>query len=107
MKFNIESLIGQAALISIYLFFAIMGLSRLEELLSNPWANDAWLLDVLLRIAGNLFLTLLMAATLIRLPAIKTAAGLQPRISAILGSFLTLVLIVLPKTRLKPGDCLR
>lgn len=97
MKFNIESLIGQAALITIYLFFATMALFRLEVLLTNPWANDTWLLDLVLRVAGFLFLMLLAATTLIRLPAINSAAGLQPRISAILGSFLTLLLIVLPR----------
>ena len=97
MKVNVEDLIGRAALISIYMFFAVMGLFRLEELLASPWANDTWLLDLVVRVAGNLFLLLLVATTLVRLPAKNTAAGWEPRFSAIMGSFFTLVLIVLPK----------
>ncbi len=97
MKYDVESLIGQAALISIYLFFAVLGLSGLEKLLANPWATDTWLLDLVVRGAGFLFLMLLAATTVIRLPAKNSAAGLEPRVSAILGSFLTLLLIVLPK----------
>jgi len=97
MKSKIEDLIGRVALISIFMFFAIYGLSGLEKLLADPWANDSWLLDVVVRVAGFLFLLLIVATTLIRLPAKNTAAGWEPRVSAIVGTFFTLVLIVLPK----------
>ncbi|MFQ5564899.1 MAG: methyltransferase family protein [Paracoccaceae bacterium] len=43
------------------------------------------------------FLLLLAATTLVRLPAKNTAVGWEPRFSAIIGTFITLVLIVLPK----------
>lgn len=97
MKSNIEDLAGRAALAAIFLFFAVLGLHQLETLLASPWANDTWLLDFVVRIAGFLFALLLVATTLIRLPAKNSAVGLEPRISAILGTFLTLLLIVLPK----------
>ncbi|MFB3079320.1 MAG: isoprenylcysteine carboxylmethyltransferase family protein [Lysobacterales bacterium] len=97
MKFKIEDLAGRVALAAIFLFFAVRGLHRLETLLANPWASDTWLLDFVIRIAGFLFALLLVATTVIRLPAKNSAVGLEPRISAILGSFLTLLLIVLPK----------
>lgn len=97
MKSKIEDLAGRAALAAIFLFFAVLGLHQLETLLASPWANDTWLLDFVVRIAGFLFALLLVATTLIRLPAKNSAAGLEPRISAILGTFLTLLLIVLPK----------
>jgi len=97
MKSKIEDLVGRAALVSIFAYFAILGLSGLEKLLANPWANDTWLLDLVVRTAGFLFMLLIVATTLIRLPAKNSAVGLEPRISAILGTFLTQLLIVLPK----------
>lgn len=74
-----------------------MGSLRLKRLLADPWANDTWLLDLVVRTAGFLFLLLLVTTTLIRLPAKSTAAGWEPRFSAIIGTFVTLILIVLPK----------
>ena len=97
MRHNLESLAGQAALILIYLFFAILALFGLEKMLTNPWANDTWLVDFISRSAGFLFLMLLAATTIIRLPAKNTALGWEPRFSAIVGTFFTLLLIVLPK----------
>ena len=97
MKSKIEDLAGRAALAAIFLYFAVMGLHRLETLLASPWATDTWLLDFMIRIAGFLFALLLVATTVIRLPAKNSAVGLEPRVSAILGTFLTLFLIVLPK----------
>ena len=97
MKIQIEDLIGRIALISVITFFAILGLIGLEKLLANPWSHDSWLLDLVVKVAGLLFMLLIVATTLIRLPAKNTAAGLQPRISAIAGSFLAMTLIVLPK----------
>jgi protein-S-isoprenylcysteine O-methyltransferase Ste14 len=97
MKSKIEDLIGRAALIFIFMFFALMGLHGLQNLLTDPWANDSWLLDVAVRVAGFLFLLLIVATTLIRLPAKGTATGLEPRVSAIMGTFFALFLIVLPK----------
>lgn len=97
MKYDIEGLAGQAVLIFIYLFFAILGMTGLERMLANPWSSDAWLIDLVAQIAGFLFLMLLAATTLVRLPAKNTAIGWEPRFSAIMGTFFTLLLIVLPK----------
>ncbi len=94
---KLESLIGQAVLIFIYGFFAVKGMHSLELMLSKPWSTETWLLDLIIRVAGFAFLVLLAATTIIRLPAKGTAAGIEPRISAILGTFTTLTLIVMPK----------
>lgn len=90
-------MVGQLVLIAIYGFFAIKGFHTLEQMLSNPWQSETWLLDVTIRTLSCLFLILLAATTMIRLPAKGTAAGIEPRVSAILGSFTTLTLIVMPK----------
>ncbi len=90
-------MVGRAALVSIFMFFAVMGSFRLEKLLADPWAGDTWLLDLVVRAAGFSFLLLLAATTLVRLPAKNTAVGWEPRFSAIVGTFVTLILIVLPK----------
>lgn len=97
MNSRIEDFLGRFALVIIFGFFAFVGLNRMGELMADPWGNDDWLLDVAGRAIGLVFLTLVVATTLIRLPAKGTAVGIEPRLSAIFGTFFTLTLIVLPK----------
>jgi len=97
MNSKIEDLAGRAALLLIFGFFALLAVHRLDELLSSPWARDTWLIELIVRIASFLFVLLIIAATLIRLPAKSTASGWEPRVSAILGTFLTVVLVVMPR----------
>jgi len=97
MKIEIEDLLGRVALICVGVFFGGVELYWLLQLLADPWGHDSWPLDLLVRVAGFLFMALIAVTTFIRLPAKNTAAGFQPRISAIAGSFLVMTLVVLPK----------
>lgn len=97
MMARIEDFVGRAALLLIFGFFALLATHRLDELLSNPWANDTWLLELIVRIASFCFVVLILGATIARLPAKGTASGWEPRISAIIGTFLTVTLVVMPK----------
>jgi protein-S-isoprenylcysteine O-methyltransferase Ste14 len=54
-------------------------------------------LNIAARASSALFVALAAATTLTRLPPIRKAAGIEPRIAALLGTFLLTVLAILPR----------
>lgn len=54
-------------------------------------------------IAGLLFSAMIIATTLFRLPPRGQAAGLAPRLAALVGAFLSMLLVVLPQPPLPDG----
>jgi protein-S-isoprenylcysteine O-methyltransferase Ste14 len=65
-------------------------------------ASDHLLLNVAARASSALFVALAAVTTLTRLPPVRKAAGLEPRIAALLGTFLLTVLALLPRQELPP-----
>lgn len=54
------------------------------------------------RLANCMFLVLIAATALTRLSPIMKAKGIEPRVSALLGTFLCLTLVVFPKANIGP-----
>jgi putative copper export protein len=75
MKIQIEDLLGRVALIGVGVFFGGVEMYWLLQLLADPWGHDSWPLDLLVRLAGFLFMALIAVTTFIRLPAKNTAPG--------------------------------
>jgi protein-S-isoprenylcysteine O-methyltransferase Ste14 len=65
-------------------------------------ASDHLMLNIAARAASALFVALAAATTLTRLPPIRKAAGIEPRIAALLGTFLLTALAMLPRQELPP-----
>src|SRR5665811_554685 len=65
-------------------------------------ALDHTLLNMAARVSSALFLALAAVTTLTRLPPIRKAAGIEPRISALLGPFLLTTLCTLPRAEFAP-----
>lgn len=65
-------------------------------------APDHLLLNIAARGSSALFVALAAATTLTRLPPLRKAAGLEPRIAAVLGTFLLTALATLPRQDLPP-----
>ena len=59
--------------------------------------------NVAARVSSALFVALAAATTLTRLPPLRKAAGLEPRIAALLGTFLLTGLAMLPRRELPLG----
>ena len=69
------------------------------------WGNqplDRTLLHIAARASNALFLALVVATTVTRLRPLRKAAGVEPRVSALLGAFLLTSLAVLPRAELPP-----
>ena len=92
-----EDQIGRFVLSAVFFVFALAALGRLALLFDDPMPGDEqWALDVVTRLTSYIFMMLVVATTVMRLPARRTAEGIEPRLSAIIGSFAILTLVVLP-----------
>jgi protein-S-isoprenylcysteine O-methyltransferase Ste14 len=65
-------------------------------------ASDHLLLNIAARASSALFVALAAVTTLTRLPPVRKAAGLEPRIAAVLGTFLLTALALLRRQELPP-----
>lgn len=65
-------------------------------------ASDHVFLNIAARGSSALFVALAAATTLTRLPPLRKAAGWEPRIAAVLGTFLLTALAMLPRQDLPP-----
>ncbi len=96
--------IARLAATSILVFMVSANVSWITHAVTE-WerqASDHTLLNIAARASTALFVALAAATTLTRLPPIRKAAGIEPRVSALLGSFLLSALALLPRQELPP-----
>jgi protein-S-isoprenylcysteine O-methyltransferase Ste14 len=91
---------ARAAIVVVFTAFAFGGLAGTPRLL--PLDSIHKLLMVAASIANVMFVSLVASTTLTRLAPIRKARGIAPRISALLGTFLSMALALLPKADLGP-----
>jgi protein-S-isoprenylcysteine O-methyltransferase Ste14 len=91
---------SRAAIVIIYGGFALIGAASVPRLL--PLDSVHKLLPIAASIANVLFLGLVALTTITRLVPIQKSKGIEVRISALLGTFLSIVLAFLPKAELGP-----
>jgi protein-S-isoprenylcysteine O-methyltransferase Ste14 len=91
---------ARAAIVIVFTAFAFAGLAGIPRQL--PLDSPHKLLIVAASIANVMFLSLVASTTLTRLTPIQKAKGIEPRVSALAGTFLFTVLASLPKAELGP-----
>jgi protein-S-isoprenylcysteine O-methyltransferase Ste14 len=94
-------LLARTALVLLLTFFVLAYVTTAIETAQN-WEHQSLthtLLVIAARISNALFFALAVATTITRLRPIRKAAGLEPRVSALLGSFLLLSLALLPRSQ--------
>jgi protein-S-isoprenylcysteine O-methyltransferase Ste14 len=91
---------ARAAIVALFGAFACVGLARIP----NYFPLDSFhkLLIVAAGMANVMFLSLVASTALTRLMPIQKARGIEPRISALVGTFLCMALALLPKAELGP-----
>jgi protein-S-isoprenylcysteine O-methyltransferase Ste14 len=77
-----------------------MSISAMARRGDGSWA---WMLDVLASLASFAFILLVVATTVTRLPPKSSAAGLDARLSALIGSFAMVALVVFPRAEASDG----
>jgi protein-S-isoprenylcysteine O-methyltransferase Ste14 len=91
---------ARALLMMIFTALAFLGAAKIFYYL--PVDSIHKLLVVAASVANVLFLSLVAATTLTRLAPVRKSSGIEPRLSALLGSFLCMALVFLPKADLPP-----
>lgn len=91
---------ARTAVIIIYGGSAVVGAAGIPHLL--PLDSFPKLLMVAAHMANVLFLSLVAVTTMTRLVPIMKSKGIETRISALLGTFLSIALALLPKAELGP-----
>ncbi|BCG75742.1 protein-S-isoprenylcysteine methyltransferase [Mesorhizobium sp. 113-1-2] len=105
MKFppqETRDFIGRAVMTFYFTICATLKAGSLIAVLSRPEWTTAQTIDVVADVAALGFLLLIVATTVGRLPPIKTAQGIEPRVSALIGCFATVTLIAVPRTQTFP-----
>jgi protein-S-isoprenylcysteine O-methyltransferase Ste14 len=87
---------GRIAIVAVFAGLAVLNLAALYHL--GPVDGPEKLLGLAARLANLMFLILVAATALTRLAPVRKARGIEPRVSALLGTFLAFSLAVLPKT---------
>jgi protein-S-isoprenylcysteine O-methyltransferase Ste14 len=91
---------ARTLIVLVFSAFAIVNLAGIHQLM--PIDSAERLLVVAARFANFMFLALVAATALTRLSPILKAKGIEPRVSALLGTFLSLGLAMLSKADLNP-----
>ena len=90
---------------TVILVFTVLATSSINGAFhaATNWSDqplDDKLLTIAARVSNALFMALVAATTMTRLRPLRKAAGLQPRVSALLGTFLATSLALLPPAQL-------
>ena len=102
MLFATGEFLSKALLAALFAFLAVMKMASINERLV-AWDRGRGFekhVDLCADIAGLAFLILLLVMTSTRLKPNRTAGGWEPRISALIGSFLSFALVALPQAEL-------
>jgi protein-S-isoprenylcysteine O-methyltransferase Ste14 len=91
---------ARAAIVIVFVAFAFVGVAGIPRHL--PVDSIHKVLMVAASVANVMFVSLVASTALTRLAPIRKARGIEPRISALLGSFLCIALVFLPKADLGP-----
>ena len=91
---------ARASIVAVFTALAVLNLAGIFSI--APIDSLERLLAVAARLANFMFLILVAATALTRLSPIMKAKGIEPRVSALLGTFLCAALALLPKTELGP-----
>jgi len=91
---------ARAAVVVVFTAFVMIGVAGIPRLL--PLDSIHKLLMLAASIANVSFLSLVAATTITRLVPIQKSKGIEPRLSALLGTFLLTTVALLPKAELGP-----
>src|SRR4051812_49469428 len=91
---------ARAAVVVVFTALVMIGVAGIPRLL--PLDSIQKLLMLAASIANVLFLSLVAATAITRLVPIRKSKGIEPRISALLGTFLFTTVALLPKAELGP-----
>lgn len=104
LSLSTRDFLGKAVLILIFGALAAVKAAGLVAFLGDwPGSTPRPVLDLAAHVASLAFVLLLVAMTMFRLKPNSTAVGLEPKVSALAGTFAALTLAFLPLADLSPA----
>jgi protein-S-isoprenylcysteine O-methyltransferase Ste14 len=91
-----EDRLGKLLMIGAFVILAGRQVISLAQALANPVRPHFWLLNTVSQFLSLVFVAFVVLMTVRRLPPRQSAAGIEPRLTAIAGTFLLMLLIWLP-----------
>ena len=96
MSAQFEDFIGKALIAMVFSAFTVFQIATIVSVIRDPSGVDYWGMTLLSKVFSLIFMLMVVYLTVTRLPPKGTAAGSEPRVSALVGTFLLMMLIVLP-----------
>ncbi len=100
---RLEDVVGKVFLVLVFFYLALQQLTSIVTIIRLRGSMEFWPLALSSRLLGLLFLCFVVGLTVVRLPPRQSADGIEPRLSAIAGTFGLMVLVVLPRGTVGPG----
>jgi protein-S-isoprenylcysteine O-methyltransferase Ste14 len=102
MYSRFEDILGKALMVVIFGYLLVQQIASVIVMLNGTAEVDYWLLVVISRVFSLIFLVMVVYFTITRLPPKDSIEGVEPRITAIGGTFFMMLLIVLPTGTVGP-----
>ncbi|TWT10209.1 isoprenylcysteine carboxylmethyltransferase family protein [Reyranella sp. CPCC 100927] len=96
MMIRIEDLLGKFLMTAVFAYLAMEQVVSIAAAFHFRHATPAWELTLVSRVVSLIFMAMVVFFTVTRLPPKGSASGIEPRLTAIAGTFILMVLIVLP-----------
>lgn len=96
MNSKLEDGLGKLAMLVVFGYLAYKQTLSIAGIILHRADVPMWQLTVLSLVFSTIFLFLILYFTVTRLPPKNSASGLEPRVTAIVGTFVMMLLIVLP-----------
>ncbi|MBS3648092.1 isoprenylcysteine carboxylmethyltransferase family protein [Pseudaminobacter sp. 19-2017] len=100
---KLEDVLGKAFIVVVFFFLAMTQWASIVVIIRDRDSVDFWILVLSSRVLGLLFLCLVVGLTVVRHAPKLSAGGLEPRLSALAGTFALMLLVVLPTGSVGPG----
>lgn len=102
MNKKLEDNLGKLIMLLVFGFLAINQSAAIIGLVQQRAEIPMWQLALTSLVVSTIFLFLILFFTLTRLPPRDSAAGIEPRLTAIAGTFIMMLLIILPAGTIGP-----
>ncbi|MCA1491862.1 isoprenylcysteine carboxylmethyltransferase family protein [Ensifer sp. NBAIM29] len=94
---RLEDVLGKVFLVLVFFFLALQQIVSIVTIIRLRGNLELWPLDLSSRLLGLIFLCLVVGLTVLRLPPRQSAEGVEPRLTALAGTFGLMILVVLPR----------
>ncbi len=103
MNKTLEDRIGKLGMLLTFGYLCFQQIQSFLILLGSREQIALWPLALISQVSGVVFLCFILYYTSIRLPPRDSAAGLMPRLAAIIGTFFMMLIVVLPPEPISPA----